>query len=240
MPFAYQNAAKSDVQDLFNNFTSALGLIILLACLEAPGQGLKQLVGVEKGADTMEDTFRKLGYAVLRLPTNASSLQLKAVMKAASEASYPESYKRIFFYFTGHGTHTAIYTPDAAVTQNEIVQRFQSRSVYNIPKVFIFDCCRDMTPTYPTCPAFNTMIIYSTMSGGQAYAPYDESGVMTTKLAELLLTQKKPITEIVAELSQEVHDLHMHPVGVYQLQQSISLLQERDDASMCYTILSMW
>jgi len=221
------------VQELFNNFPSALGLIILLACLDAPAdKGLKRLVGVEKGVDVMEDTFRQLGYAILRLPTNTTSLQLRAVMKAASKTCYPESYKRIFFFFTGHGTHSSLYTPDAAVPQNEIVQYFQCDSVRDIPKVFIFDCCRDMTPTHPTCAAVNTMIIYSTISGGQAYAPYDESGVMTTKLAELLLTQRKPITDIVAELSQEVQDLDMHPVVFCQLQQSISLLKERDDASM--------
>jgi len=181
----------------------------------------------------MEDTFRQLGYAILRLPTNTTSLQLMVVMKAASKACYPDSYKRTFFYFTGHGTHSSIYTPDAAVPQNEIVQYFQFDDVRDIPKVFIFDCCRDMTPTHPTFAAVNTMIIYSTISGGKAYAPYDESGFMTTKLAKLLLTQKKSITDIVAELSQEIQDQHMHPVVFCQLQQSISLLKERDNASTC-------
>ena len=193
------------MQERFNNFPSALGLIILLACLDAPAdKGLKRLVGVEKGVNVMEDTFRQLGYAILRLPTNTTSLQLMVVMKAASKACYPDSYKRIFFYFTGHGTHSSIYTPDAAVPQNEIVQYFQFDDVRDIPKVFIFDCCRDMTPTHPTFAAVNTMIIYSTISGGKAYAPYDESGFMTTKLAKLLLTQKKSITDIVAELSREM------------------------------------
>ena len=225
------------MQDLFGKFPSSLGLIILLACLDAPVEELKQLVGVEKGADIMEDTFRQLGYAILRLPIKTTSLQLKAVMKAASKASYPESYKRIFFYFTGHGTDNAIYTPDADVSHNEIVQYFQCDSVRDIPKVFIFDCCRDKTPTHPTCAAVNTMIIYSTIPGGQAYAPYDESGVMTAKLAKLLLTQRKSITDIVAKLSQEVQDLQMHPVVLCQLQQSISLLKERDDASMCVLLV---
>lgn len=188
----------------------------------------------------MEKTFRQLGYAILRLPTNTTSLQLRAVMKAASETSYPDSYRRIFFYFIGHGTHNAIYTPDTDVAQNEIVRHFQCDSVRNIPKVFIFDCCRDVTPTHPTFAAVNTMIIYPTMFGGKAYAPYDESGVMTTKLAKLLLTQKRSITDIVAELSRELQDVHMLPVVFGQLQQPISLLEEWEDASMCCLLIDSY
>ena len=59
-------------------------------------------MGVEKGADVMEDTFKWLGYATLRL-TDATGQQLRAMIKAASEAEYPDSYKRIFFHFIGHG-----------------------------------------------------------------------------------------------------------------------------------------
>ena len=143
----------------------------------------------------------------------------------------------ISLLLTGHGAHNAIYTPDVAVSQNEIVQSFLHGNVRDILKVYIFDCCRDMTLTPPPFTEFNTIIIYSTISGGKAYAPYNESGVMTRKLAKLLLTQQKSIGDIVEELSQEVQDLHMHPVVFGELKQSISLLKERKDASTCVLLV---
>ena len=224
------HTAKLRLDDLPQD---AVGLIILVACSDGPLDGQKHLVGVEKGTDRMEDTFRKLGYATLRLPRNAERRRVMATIKAASETlTYPRSYQRIFFYFTGHGICDAICTPDGCIDHEKIVKPFQSKVLRNIPKVFIFDCCRDFDATLPTSPAsVNTMIIYSTMRGGQAYAPHDESGIMTRMLAELLLTERKSITEIVPDISKKVIEFGMHPVLLCQPLQSISLLEERDHAS---------
>lgn len=236
---SHMPTAKLQLNDLSEH---RLGLIILIACNDGPLSGQKPLVGVEKGADTMEDAFRKLGYATLRLPTNVNSKRVMATIKAASEyKDYPRSYQRIFFYFTGHGISNAMCTPDGIIPHDKIVKPFESEHLRDIPKVFIFDCCRDFNEDLPTSPAsVNTMIIYSTMCGGQAYAPHNESGIMTRELAELFLTERKPITEIVADLSKKVKEFGMRPVVLCQLEQSISLLEERNDASMCCLLIDSY
>ena len=70
---------------MFKQFPKALGLIVLFACsVAAPSRKLPPVPGVVKGVDKMEDTFRYLGYAVLRLPVNLASWKNcnRAAMKA--------------------------------------------------------------------------------------------------------------------------------------------------------------
>ena len=212
--------------------SSLLGLVILVVCCDAPEKSLKHLVGVEKGTDLMEDTFRKLGYATLRLPINATGRQLKAMIKAASEAEYPDSYKRIFFHFIGHGVEGAVYTKDDCILLSDIVQPF--KRIPQIPKVFILDCCRQFPQVPPfdsSLTAQNTLIIYSTMPGCIAYAPSDEGPLMTKKLAELFCTEKSSITDIVTKSLDELK-FQLCPITMLQLNQSFSLLEEKESTSM--------
>ena len=227
MCFIASHVAKCQLEELLRTRSSLLGLVILVVCCDAPEKSLKHLVGVEKGTDLMEDTFRKLGYATLRLPINTTGRQLKAMIKAASEAEYPDSYKRIFFHFIGHGVEGAVYTKDDYVLLRDIVQPFQH--IRQIPKVFIFDCCRQFSNFLSSFTAENTLIIYSTMPGRDAYAPADVGPLMTEKLAFLFCSEKTSIMNIATKLSNE---FQVCSVTMFQLNQSISLLEEQESASM--------
>ena len=180
----------------------------------------------------MEDTFKWLGYATLRLPINATGQQLRAMIRAASEAKYPDSYKRIFLHFIGHGIEGTVYTPDDCISLSEIVQPFQC--IPKIPKVFIFDCCRQ----FPSVPPFNssltaenTLIIYSTMPGCEAYARDDLGPLMTKELARLFRHERNSIANLVTKLSVELKDHNQLCPLVMQLNQPISLLEEQEDKS---------
>ena len=206
--------------------------MILVVCHDAPDKSLKHLVGVEKGADVMEDTFKWLGYATLRL-TDATGQQLRAVIRAASEAEYPDSYKRIFFHFIGHGVEGAVYTKDDCISINTIVQPFQR--IPQIPKVFIFDCCRQFSSVPPSLSltAENILIMYSTMPGCKAYAPSDSGPLMTNKLAELFRHERDSIANLETKLSSELKGYNqVCPLVMLQLHQPISLLEEQEDKSM--------
>ena len=231
--FIASHAAKHQLEELLQEWSSLLGLLILVVCLDAPEASLKHLVGVERGTDVMQDAFRKLGYATLRLPVNATGLQLRAMIKAASEAKYPDSYKRIFFHFIGHGIEGGVYTSDKHISLSEIVHPF--KRIPQIPKVFILDCCRQ----FPSVPPFdssltaeNTLIIYSTMPGCEAYAPTHAGPLMTEKLAELFCTEKSSITDIAIRLPDELNRFQLCPITMLQLNQPISLLKEQEDKSM--------
>ena len=227
------NAAKHQLEELLQKFSSLLGLLILVVCLDAPEESLKHLVGVERGTDVMEDAFKWLGYATLRLPVNATGLQLRAMIKAASEAKYPDSYTRIFFHFIGHGVEGAVYTKDDCVPLSDIVQPFQR--IPNIPKVFIFDCCRqflNVPPFFSSLTAKNTSIIYSTMPGCEAYAHDDIGPLMTKELARLFCHERNSIANLVTKLSTELKDYNQLCPLVMQLNQPISLLEEQEDKSM--------
>ena len=233
LSYRLMHAAKHQLEELLQKFLSLLGLVILVVCPDAPEEiHLKHLVGVEKGTDVMEDTFKWLGYATLRLPINATGRQLKAIIRAASEVKYPVSYKRIFFHFIGHGVEGAVYTKDDCVLLSDIVQPF--KRIPQIPKVFILDCCRQFPQVPPfdsSLTAQNTLIIYSTMPGCNAYAPTDEGPLMTKKLAELFCTEKSSITDIVTK-SLDALKFQLCPITMLQLNQPISLLEEKESASM--------
>ena len=231
MRFIASHAAKHQLEELLHTFSSLLGLLILVVCVDAPEESLKHLVGIERGADVMEDTFKELGYATLRLPVNATGQQLRAMIKAASEAKYPDSYERIFFHFIGHGVEGAVYTSDDCISLSEIVQPFQR--IPKIPKVFIFDCCRQ----FPSVPPFNssltaenTLIIYSTMPGREAYAHADLGPLMTKELARLFRHERDSIANLVIKLSKDSNQVC--PITTVQLNEPISLLEEQEDKSM--------
>lgn len=236
LSYCLMHAAKHQLEELLQNFSYLLGLVILVVCPDAPKEShLKHLVGVEKGTDVMEDAFKWLGYATLRLPINATGRKLKAVIRAASEVEYPDSYKRIFFHFIGHGVEGAVYTEDDCISINTIVQLFQH--IPQIPKVFLLDCCRQFPQVPPfdsSLTAQNTLIIYSTMPGCNAYAPNDEGPLMTKKLAELFCTEKSSITDVATRSLDELKEFQLCPITMLQLNQPISLLEEKETASMLY------
>ena len=224
------HVAKHRLEELFQKFSSLLGLVILVVCLDAPEESLKHLEGVEQGTDIMEDAFKWLGYATLRLSTNATGRQLRAMIRAASEAEYPDSYTRIFFHFIGHGVEGAVYTKDDYVPLSDIVQPFHR--IPHIPKVFIFDCCRQFANSLSSFTTKNTFIIYPTNPGRDAYASAVVGPLMTEKLAFLFRSEKTSISDIVTKLSNELREFQVCSATSLQLSQPISLLEEQESASM--------
>ena len=87
----------------------------------------------------------KLGYLVIQGGTNITSKHLDEVLQELSEVQLPRSYRRVFFYYFGHGTEEALCLADKDVERKYIIGRLQSMCPSHpveLFKIFLFDSCR--------------------------------------------------------------------------------------------------
>ena len=235
-----------ECKDIFKQFPKALGLIVLFACSVAASRKLPSVPGVVKGVDKMEDTFRYLGYAVLRLPVDLASWQYRAAMKAVASLSFPESYRHIFVYFTGHGGKDSIYTPDGHLELEDITNPFSPKKasqLTDLTKIFIFDACSSLSKLTSMYP--NSLLLFPAHPGYSAFAKGDDCGLLTQHLAPALRTSPKSFNEIIIDVTKEITDeiednsewsdqvpLESQPLLCQTLKAHVSLLKERMVASM--------
>ena len=105
------------------------------------------LQGTRVDFRSMDDAFMSLNFA--RFPVqNGSSLVLKTVMRvAASFQSYPESYQRFAFVFSGHGSDNdrIVMQDGEEINLEDLIQYFQPGTAPKIghwPKMYFIDACR--------------------------------------------------------------------------------------------------
>ena len=121
------------------------------------------------------------------------------------------------------------------VPLSDIVQPFQRIPL--IPNVFIFDCCRRFANFLSSFTPENTLVIYSTKPGRDAYASADVGSLMTKKLAFLFCREKTSISTIITKLSNELREFQVCCATSLQLNQPISLLEEQESASMLLCVV---
>ena len=110
--------------------------------------GLATLKGTHKDSQRMDDTFKSLDIATLKL-SNITKPQLIALLSQAAQCKeYSEKSKCIAFVFSGHGLDsTQIYMQDGKLVHitNEIIQPLlpsRAPHIGTIPKLFFIDACR--------------------------------------------------------------------------------------------------
>ena len=238
-----------DCRDIFKQFPKALGLIVLFASsVAAPSRKLPPVPGVVKGVDKMEDTFRSLGYAVLRLPVNLASWQYKAAMKAVASLSFPESYRHIFVYFTGHGGNDSIDTPDGNLKLVDITNPFSPMEAPHLEcltKIFIFDTCSLSRDSILRSILPHSVLLFPAHPGYPAFARTDDCGLLTQHLAPALRTSSKSFGDIVVDVTDAIAkemkgdpqrcnlvSSESQPLLCQTLKARVSLLKERSEASM--------
>ena len=238
-----------DCRDIFKQFPKALGLIVLFACsVAAPSRKLPPVPGVVKGVDKMEETFRHLGYAVLRLPVNLASWQYRAAMKAVASVSFPETYRHIFVYFTGHGGNDSIDTPDGNLKLVDITNSFspmEAPRLKHLTKVFIFDTCSLSRDSILRSILPHSVLLFPAHPGYSAFARTDDCGLLTQHLAPALRTSSKSFGDIVVDVTDAIakemknDPLLINPVSsesqqllCQTLKAEVSLLKDRMEASM--------
>ena len=245
--FFYTPAVMENCRDIFKQFPKALGLIVLFACsVAASFRKLPPVPGVVKGVDKMMNTFRHLGYAILRLPVNLASWQYKAAMKAIASLSFPETYRHIFVYYTGHGGDDSIDTPDGNLKLEDITKPFspiKAPHLEYMTKIFIFDTCSSLSNLDSILP--QSVLVFPAQPGYPAFAGKDDCGLLTEHLAALLPKSPKSFGDIVIDVTDAVTKkietiprwsqrvpLESRPVLCQTLKSHVCLANERMEASM--------
>ena len=240
-------AVTEECKDILKQFPKALGLIVLFACTVAASfRKLPPVPGVVKGVDKMIATFRHLGHAVLRLPVNLASWQYRAAMKAVASLSFPESYRRMFVYYTGHGGNDSIDTPDGNLQLVDITNPYspmEAPRLKHLTKVFIFDTCSSLSKLDSIFP--NSVLLFPALPTYPAFAKPDGCGLLTQHLAPALRTSSESFGEVVIHVTDTMtkeikenplwHDQvssDSQPLYFQTLQARVSLLNERLEASM--------
>ena len=228
-----------DCKDVFQEFPTALGLIVLFACsVAAPSRKLPPVPGVVKGVDKMIDAFRYLGYAVLRLPVNLASWKYRAAMKAVASVPFPDSYRRIFVYYSGHGEDDSIDTPDGNLKLEDITNPFSPNEAPShelLTKIFIFDTCSNLSDLRPILP--HSVLVFPAQPGYPAYANNDDCGLLTEHLANVLRKSPKSFGDLIIDVTKKIENdpripSESRPLLCQTLKTHVSLLTERKKASM--------
>lgn len=201
----------------------------------------------------IEDVFGMFGYATLhvRNPLRGDLLALYHIL--ASSISYPSSYKRLFFFFTGHGAVDHISTEDGLINIPDVISLFwrsNAPKIADIPKIFMFDCCRTEMPSgssvsssshgpdsRDTSYGSNIFTLYTTLIRCASYQGLDGAGVPTAELVKILkdkdhgnlldLQMKLYHAMVDKGYTEEV----MQPVMECTLHEPIFLHKERLEAS---------
>ena len=243
-----------DCRAIFEKFPNALGFIVLFACsVAAPSRKLAPVPGVVKGVDKMIETFRYLGYAILRLPVDLASWQYRAAMKAVASLSFPESYRHMFVYYTGHSGNDSIDTPDGNLKLVNITNPFspvEAQHLELIPKIFIFDTCSLSRDSILHSILPHSVLLFPAHPGYPAFARTDDCGLLTQHLAPALRTSPMSFGDVVIEVSGAIREAikknphwskqicsKSQPLLCQTLESNVSLLKERIEASMLIGVL---
>ena len=148
------------------------GICILCACTNAwcAKERIEPCDAVERMRKCFED---HLGYLVIQVGTNITSKHLDEVLQELSEVQLPRSYRRVFFYYFGHGTEESLCLADKNVERKHIISRLQSMCPSHpveLFKIFLFDSCRSASPLTAHPIQVRTRGIVGGLGGGSGQA----------------------------------------------------------------------
>ena len=123
--------------------TGKTGIAFLCVCEGDPGS--KDHIANCSAMKMMQECLRtKLGFHTIPVGTNVTQHQLDTILDQIEHRTLPESYRRVVFYFFGHGNAQFLILADGKVERQHIINKFQSISPKNsdVFKIIMFDCCR--------------------------------------------------------------------------------------------------
>lgn len=219
---------------------------------------LSTLQGIENGTRDLKNCFANLGLAVVRLENPPKEL-LRAVIEVTSEThflpsqppiEYPQSYRYLFFYTTGHGANRVFFTKDGSVAYYDVVIPFRKNKRFQQIKYFFFDCCRSLRiddhslypnndKVMPDVPELDLQhgecIIYATTGYSEAWGPGEGVSHMTLEMIKLLrIREQLSLDELVTRLRESVHHVAEEvqcPATFSAISQRVSLWSELYGAS---------
>ena len=126
---------------------NTVGVALLVSNDYKTIKGVSDLSSTHTDAKNMEQAFKELTYATIRIK-NASSDEFVSCYNNLADYKYPTTCKRILLYFSGHGDDGTLLMQDGLkVNIDDVVSRFKinvagNRSLATIAKMFFFDACR--------------------------------------------------------------------------------------------------
>ena len=125
-----------------------VGVALLVSNDYKGRRDIKELSSVHKDAASLEQVFKRFGYAVYR-KENLSTADFVLCYKKVADFKYPCTCKRILVYFSGHGGNNgALIMQDGGnVKAEDMISCFKIHISNNVTlakmaKMFFFDACR--------------------------------------------------------------------------------------------------
>ena len=153
---------------------------------------LPVLTGIKKTEQDLSKTFGRFRYAVYSPGVDEihDANDMRDLMQAVVSCQLPPTYKKLIIFCTGHGGQGSIYLPNEHIEECIFFNTLNDLQLSqpSLTKVLIIDTCRTDT-TGRITPSFdfqNSVVIYSTIPGEQAFAHRNSGGVMTTELLRQL------------------------------------------------------
>ena len=140
---------KQTLQGLFTDREDAQGLAIVVGMVDEHSKYSVKGAGMD--IRNMEETFKELGFAVLK-KQDVNRTELQAIVKAASEYPYiteAPSCKVIAFYFAGHGDSESqralmLLKGGDQYFVEDVVSLFypvNTKQMKHLKRLFFFDMC---------------------------------------------------------------------------------------------------
>ena len=116
----------------------------------------------------MAKCFKELlGYDMHYKGDNMTTADLNSILDMVRQGLKP--YRRVVFYFFGHGDAESIQTADGSIKFSDIISAFEKVDA-NIQKVIMFECCRLGTDVAEYKTPKNTVVIYATDLNNEAHS----------------------------------------------------------------------
>ena len=232
------------IQKQVNQNKDKTGICILTACTNA--WCTEECIEPSDAVKRMHKCFQELGYLVVQVGTTITSKHLDEVLQELSKVQLPRSYRRVFFYYFGHGTEESLCLADKNVERKHIISRLQSMCPSHpveLSKIFLFDSCRTANSLtvhpiqvctrgiagnqgggsrqtrnkYPS----STLVINATDFHCKAYYIDDKQvhgcGLVTLYFTELAPKVNASLSEVLTEVRKKVDAyIESHPDDVQQ------------------------
>lgn len=249
--------AVKNITRVIEGFRNAVGLCIIISSESGFGIG-SPVRGIHQSGREFEEVFKMFGYATHHVRNPNRNALMGLYRSLATEITYPDSYKRFVFFYTGHGFSDHISLVDGDLSIQDIISNFWKSEVpdlSDIPKIFIFDCCRTdhpdgslvrrSTTSFDAVASYNIYVLYTTLPQSQSYA-CDGASIPTTSLVAILRDPNHDFLKLHVALRAKIREAcdnpdlrdDMNPVCQSAVYEPINFHQERRRPSMSLRVLA--
>ena len=222
------------VSEVISQYSKANGLAIVISNDYMNSQ-LVPLPGTHNDSKVMSESLSQLNFAVVCRHNVKKRDLVHLVEDVTSGVSFPPSYRRIIFAFSGHGTKDNFLCTQEAerfciIELLEMFLPVRAPHLVDVPKLFFIDACRG-GKTDPGVPVArgegyflskggsgvklvrlpshgNFLLAYSTIPNYKSFELEGKGGIWMTALASKILGEDKSICDILTGINKDFTELY--------------------------------